>query len=138
MHVLFYDKFTSWEMGTSPHFDRHFNMLFTIFWTSISDFKASALDWSHIFHGAWIVWRWSPVRHCTNNLSWKMLASRLFSQSNVHVMLLKQSLRLRDPFCLKRPVRLSARNSCIKFGTYFRNFFIIIRKAFNKWKNAVK
>ena len=58
----------------------------------------------------------------------KMLAPSLFLPKNVRVMFLKQPVRIRAPHHLKRPVRLSARDSCAKLHTCFRNFLLSIER----------
>ena len=102
--------------------------------TSIFDFKGLTLNWSHVFHRTRNMRKLILVRHCTNKKLWEILAPSLFSQSNACVMFLKQLMKMRTPLCWKRPVRLSARNLCIKFYLCFC-FLVIIRNAFEKWKN---
>ena len=110
-------------------FNKHFNWLFTIFPTSISDFKASALNWRHVFH-------------CMEN-EWKVVyATGRIKRFNKHqrpvfcVMFLKQPMRTIAPLPLKRAVHLGARNSCIKFYTCLCYLFIIMRNTFKKWKST--
>ena len=41
--------------------------------TSVFQFEASALNWSHVFHRVQNVWKWIPVRHCTHKIFLKLL-----------------------------------------------------------------
>ena len=118
----FYKKRTSLKMGNDPLFAMiligtiAYFLLFSPTFTF--ELKASALTWGYVFHRAQTVWKWSPVRHCTKRMFRKMLAK-------VCYVFLKQPMRIWAPLRIKRVVRLSARNFCVKFYTCFCSLFFV-------------
>ena len=63
------------------------------------------------------VCKWSLAHHCMIKIIWKILASNIFSKSNIYLVFLKPPMRIRACLCLKRAVHLTAITFCIKFYT---------------------
>ena len=85
------------------------------------------------------MWKWSPVGHWTNKIFWKMLLFNVtivvqsFYPNSTCVVFLKQPVSIRAPHCLKRAVHLIARNSWVKFYTFFIFLFFLLFGPYSGW-----
>ena len=105
--------------GQSPmgnDFNKHFIILLLFSPFYIFDFEASALNWSHVFHKVWYLWKWS-VLYVTAHL--KCFAYLIIPQNNAHTMFLKHPMGIWAPLHSKRAVYLNTRNVCIKLYPSF-------------------
>ena len=106
-------------------------LLFSPFY--IFDFEASALNWSHVFHKVWYLWKWSPICYCT----FKMFCLPSYSPKQCPHHVSKTSNGNLSSSSLKKSCIFEYKKCLYKIVPFFLLFVIVIWNNFDKWKNAV-
>ena len=122
--------------GQSPmgnDFNKHFIILLLFSPFYIFDFEASALNWSHVFHKVWYLWKWSPVCYCT----FKMFCLPYYSPKQCPHHVSKTSNGNLSSSSLKKSCIFEYKKCLYKIVPFFLLFVIVIWNNFDKWKNAV-